>query len=139
MWYALKKQGVGQRIWECMQLHFFDKLDLIWKLFLKWHLFAQSNNGNTGTMSQNCSKLTIKTSERRHWNRSCAFIVNFEISHIVPVFPLVDFEQVNVGWVITWPIRARCCFSIPPENIRKPKSLLMFTGGIEKQHYVVMG
>ena len=28
---------------------------------------------------------------------------------------------------------ARCCSSIPPENIRKP------SGGIEKQHRVAMG
>ena len=31
------------------------------------------------------------------------------------------------------------CFSIPPENIRKPKGFLMFSGGIEKQHRAVMG
>ena len=29
-------------------------------------------------------------------------------------------------------------FSIPPENIRKPKGFLMFSGGIEKQHRAVM-
>ena len=29
---------------------------------------------------------------------------------------------------------AQCCFSIPPENIRKPLGFLMFSGGIEKQH-----
>ena len=31
-------------------------------------------------------------------------------------------------------ITARCCFSIPPENIRKP----LVSGGIEKQHQAVM-
>ena len=29
--------------------------------------------------------------------------------------------------------------SIPPENIKKPKGFLMFSGGIEKQHRAVMG
>ena len=29
--------------------------------------------------------------------------------------------------------------SVPAENIRKPKGFLMFSGGIEKQHRVVMG
>ena len=29
-------------------------------------------------------------------------------------------------------------FSIPPENMRKPKGFL-FSGGIEKQHRAVMG
>ena len=37
--------------------------------------------------------------ERRHWRRSCVFIVNFEyISHLFSV-SIVDFEQVNVCWV----------------------------------------
>ena len=27
-----------------------------------------------------------------------------------------------------------CRLSIPPENIRKPKGFLMFSGGIDKQH-----
>ena len=36
-------------------------------------------------------------------------------------------------------IAARFCFSIPREDIRKPKGFLMFSGGIEKQHWAVMG
>ena len=32
------------------------------------------------------------------------------------------------------PIQPGVAFSIPPENIRKPKGFLMFSGGIEKQH-----
>ena len=34
---------------------------------------------------------------------------------------------------------ARCCFSVPAENIRKPKGFLMFSGGIENEHRVVTG
>ena len=33
---------------------------------------------NTRTMCKICSRLTIKTSERRHWRRSGVFIVTFE-------------------------------------------------------------
>ena len=40
--------------------------------------------------------------------------------------------------LVNQPITARCCFSIPPENIRKPVGFL-FSGGIEKQHQAVMG
>ena len=36
-------------------------------------------------------------------------------------------------------ITARCCFSIPPENISKPKGFLMLSGDIEKQHRAVLG
>ena len=36
------------------------------------------NNRNTRTRCEICSKLTIKTPERRHWRRSGVFIVNFE-------------------------------------------------------------
>ena len=41
----------------------------------------------TRTRCEICSKLTIKTPERRQWRRSGIFIVNFEhISHLVLVF-----------------------------------------------------
>ena len=42
------------------------------------------NNRNTRKKYEICSKLTIKTPERRHWCRSRVFIVNFE--HISPLF-----------------------------------------------------
>ena len=48
------------------------------------------NNRNTRTRCEICSKLTIKTPERRHLHRSGVFIVNFEhISHLVLVFLLL--------------------------------------------------
>ena len=47
-------------------------------------------------MFEICSKLIIKTSERRHWRRSGVFIVNFEhISHFL-VF-VFYFEHANVS------------------------------------------
>ena len=47
------------------------------------------NNGNTRTMCEICSKLTIKTPER-----SDVFIVNFEqILHIVIMFPLLTLNK----------------------------------------------
>ena len=50
-------------------------------------------------MCEICSKLTVKEADRRHWRRSVVFIFDFEqISHIVLVFPFVDFEQANAGW-----------------------------------------
>ena len=58
------------------------------------YMFKVSNN-NTRTRRDICSKLTIKTLERRHKLRSGVFIVNFEhISHLVLVF-IVNFKQVN--------------------------------------------
>ena len=36
-------------------------------------------------------------------------------------------------------ITDQCCFSIPSENITKPRGFLMFSGGIEKQNRAVMG
>ena len=54
------------------------------------------NSRHTRTRYEVCSKLTIKTPERRQWHRPGIFIVNFEhISHLV-VF-IVNFEQVNAG------------------------------------------
>ena len=55
-------------------------------------------------MCKICSKLTIKTAERRQISskgRSSVFIVNFEyVSHTFLMFLIVDFERVNVGWAV---------------------------------------
>ena len=44
-----------------------------------------------------CSKLTIKTSERRHRPHSSVFIVNCTRFTQYSSVSIVDFEQVNVG------------------------------------------
>ena len=52
-------------------------------------------------MCEICSKLTIKTPERRQCLRLGIFIVNFEhILYLFLVF-IVEFQQVNVSWVMT--------------------------------------
>ena len=51
------------------------------------------NNRNTSTRCEICSKLTVKTLERRHWRRSGVFIVNFEHTlHLVLVFLLLTLN-----------------------------------------------
>ena len=49
------------------------------------------NNRNTRRRYEICSKLTIKTPERRHQRRSDVFIVNFE--HISHIF-IADFSNI---------------------------------------------
>ena len=52
------------------------------------------NNKNNRTRCEICSKLTIKTPERRQWRRSRVFIVNFEhISHLALVFLLLTLNK----------------------------------------------
>ena len=47
------------------------------------------NNRSDRKRCKICSKLTIKTPERRHWRRSGVFIVNVEhISHLVLLLTL---------------------------------------------------
>ena len=54
----------------------------------------KNNSGNTRTMREICSELTIKTPESRLWHRSNAFIVNFEqVSNIVLIFPLLTLNK----------------------------------------------
>ena len=51
------------------------------------------NNRNTGKRGEICTKLTVKTPERRQ-RRSDVFIVNFEhISHLFLVFLLFNLNQ----------------------------------------------
>ena len=56
------------------------------------------NYKNTRKRYERCTKLTIKTPERRQLGRSGVFIVNFEhISHPFFSFSIVDFIQINIG------------------------------------------
>ena len=103
-------------VWSCHFLHF------LWQVFVgnstflrKWFneeklklatilpqrkhpagiFLFKVNNGDTRTVREICSKLMIKTPERRQW-RPCSgvFIVNFEqVSHIVLVFPLLTLSK----------------------------------------------
>ena len=64
------------------------------------HLTFICSRATVETLEKVCSKLT-KTSERRHWRRSGIFIANYEhISHLISSASIVDFEQVNVSWVL---------------------------------------
>ena len=57
------------------------------------------NNKNTRKRCKICSKLIIKTQERRQWHRSGVFIVTFEHISLFSV-SIFDFEQVNITWVL---------------------------------------
>ena len=58
------------------------------------------NNGNTRTMCEIWSELTIKTPELRQWRRFVVFFVNFEhISHIVLVFSLLTWKETSFWWL----------------------------------------
>ena len=87
------KVNLRELIWFYSPLWFFDDFreskSKIWRRTLTQMFLAKVNNGNTRTKCVFCSELTLETPKRRHWRRSCVFIVNFEqISHIVLVFPL---------------------------------------------------
>ena len=65
------------------------------------YLFKVSHR-NTRKRSEISSELTLKAPEWRHWRRFGVFIVNFE--HISQVFRrilIVNFEQLNVYWIIS--------------------------------------
>ena len=80
----------------------FLKLKQMYGKFFKKHfpskiLLLQSNNRNTIKRCGICSKLPIKTSERRHWRHWCrygVFIVNSEhIPHLFLVFLLLALNK----------------------------------------------
>ena len=61
------------------------------------NLLVQSNNTNARKMCEICSKLTIKTPQRRHLRRSGACIVNLE--HISQRFLVFLWLALN-KWVL---------------------------------------
>ena len=72
------------------------------KSLLKWlintsqqtNTYSKINNINTKERCGRCSKLTVKTQERRNWYRSVVFIADFEhISHIFLVLILLPFNR----------------------------------------------
>ena len=58
------------------------------------------NNRNIRKICETCSKLTIKTPERRHWRRSGVFIVNFE--HILQLFLVFLLLTLNLIQELNW-------------------------------------
>ena len=57
------------------------------------------NYRNTRTRCEICSKLAIKTPKRRYWHCSGVFIVNLTCVTPFPSVSLVNFEQIDAGWV----------------------------------------
>ena len=74
----------------CGQLYYrgnyIRKRSFIWSVFFhvvapSRHLLFKSNNGNTRTMCEICSKLMIRTAEQLHWRHSGVFTVNLNRIH----------------------------------------------------------
>ena len=82
-------------------LCFPDTFSKYWTVYAANIYLFQVNNKSTRKRCEICSKLTIKTPERRQRRRSGVFIVNSEhISHLFSSVSVIDFEQVNVSWVV---------------------------------------
>ena len=74
--------------WKIFQTVFFPAGNYMFKV----------KNKNTRTRCKVCSKLIIKTPERRHWHRSGVFIINSEhISHLVLVRVSIVFPNRHSG------------------------------------------
>ena len=66
--------------------------------YLASNYMFKVNDRNSRARVEICSKLTIKTLERRQWRRSGVFIVNFEnISRLVVVFLLLTLGRYIPG------------------------------------------
>ena len=62
-------------------------------------MLAYIQKNKTRKRCEVCSKLIIKTQERRHWCCSGVFIVNFKHFIHFSSVSILDFKQVNVSWV----------------------------------------
>ena len=73
-------------ITSCRESEDFIQIKVLLKHLPAGNYMFKVNNKNTRTRCEICSKLTIKTPERRKWRLSTVFIVNFEhISHLAVV------------------------------------------------------
>ena len=66
----------------------------------------KANSRKTKTRWEICSKLTIKTLERRYWHLYCGLWTYFTPC---PSVFIVNFEQVNTGWL-------EIGVNLPPES-----------------------
>ena len=84
--------GGGGGVWPSLPTMIFPVVIYLFKV----------NDINTRARREICSKLTIKTPERRHWRRFGVFIVNFEhILHLALVFLLLNLNmQLPVGFSV---------------------------------------
>ena len=81
----------------------------------------------TRTRPEICSKLTLRTPERRQWHRICIFIVYLEhISHLVLVFLLLTLNML-AGWCyafgiiyVIWWFRNHMIFLYKPFHTKLP-------------------
>ena len=71
----------------------FDEVQQHWKAFPVSNYMLKVNKRNARTRCEICSKLTIKTPDRRQWRRSGVFIFKFEhILNLVLVFLLLTLS-----------------------------------------------
>ena len=97
------------------------------------------NNRNTRTRCEICSKLTIKTAERRHWRRSGVFIANFEhILHLVLVFLLLTLNMYLPAGLASY-LRIILTHFSRMFQLYTLFSFLKFSGSIEIEHWSKMG
>ena len=80
------------------------------------------NNRNTGTRCEICSRLTIKTQERRQFRRSGVFVVNFEHhrgrSEIYP-YARISFRNRITNMLLVPAMHAGCDSVSSFSHIRK--------------------
>ena len=94
------------------QLYTISCISKVCKVYPAGIYLLKVNNRKTRTRCEICSKLTIKTPERRHWRRSGVFIVNFEhISDFVLVFRMLTLNLLLLI-AIDHPIHGHLVFPI---------------------------
>ena len=95
--------GKSQQDLPLEELHFLFKVD---NRNAKKMCEILSITSLTGNYNKLTSKLIMKKSKWRRWRRSGIFIDNFEhISHLFSSVSTVEFEHVNVCWVLDLKIK----------------------------------
>ena len=109
--------GKSQQDLPLEELHFLFKVD---NRNAKKMCEILSITSLTGNYNKLTSKLIMKKSKWRRWRRSGIFIDNFEhISHLFSSVSTVEFEHVNVCWVLDLKIKITYSKSLTQNHLLK--------------------
>ena len=107
---------------------------------IMWRVLFKENNGNTKITLGIWSKLTVKTSERRHWRLSGLFnLLWMQFTHSSDCEVLITKYRLAYDGIIEGIIELKSFYSHTLFLYPLKTSENLLSGGIEMKHWAKMG